>query len=172
MVFSPVMDGLNINRDSNGVVTIKSMPILQYVLVAIIILFAIGSLVRGDIVLGIGGLIAGAVIYLRARTSGSPIEFNPITCVFKIGTDPTSVNIPFDDIAGFGVMTVKETGNFTEEKIMVMLKDGKGIYIGTITDANQQKRTEKVSQMIKFLYDSTGIVLSANESDQTAVDKN
>jgi hypothetical protein len=171
MDFLPVMDGQNINRDGNGVVTIKPMPILQYVMVAIIGLFAIGFLVRGDFVLGIGGIIAGVFIFLRARTSGAPLEFNPITRIFKIGTDPKSVNIPFDDMAGFGVETQKETGNFTEEKIMVMLKDGRGIQIGVITDANEKNRQEKVSRMMEFLYKTTGIVLNVNEDNELVVEK-
>lgn len=172
MELPPVMDGQSINRDSNGVVTINPMPTLQYVLLVIIILFSIGFLVRGSIIFGIGGIITGIYIYFRARNSGAPIVFNPLTRILKIGIDPNSFNILFDDIDGFGVISQKETGNFTEEKIMVMLKDGKGIHIGTITDANQPKRAEKVSRMINFLSDSTGISVNITESDQTGIEKN
>jgi hypothetical protein len=168
----PVLDGQSVNRDSNGVVTIAPMPTLQYVLLVIIIIFAIGSLVRGSFVLGIGGIVAGIYIYFRTRYSGTAIVFNPSTRILKIGTDPHSIAIPFDNIAGFDVTTVKEGSNFTEEKIMVMLKDGSGIHIGTITDANQKNRAEKVSRMINFLYATTGIVPTIPEPDQTATEQN
>jgi hypothetical protein len=172
MELLPVMDGQSINRDSNGVVTIAPMPTLQYVLLVIIILFSIGFLVRGSIVYGIGGIVAGIYIYFRTRYSGTSIVFNPSTRILKIGTDPNSIAIPFDSIAGFDVATVKEGSNFTEEKIMVMLKDGQGIHIGTITDANQHNRAEKVSRMINFLYATTGIVPAIPEPGQAGKEQN
>jgi hypothetical protein len=168
----PSMDSKTIKCDSNGVVTIKPMPLLVYVMGVIIGIFGIGAFARGEILLGISGVVAGIIIFLRARNMGTIFEFNPKTRIFKIGSNSNAIAIPFDDIAGFGVSSEKETGNFTEEIILVMLKDGRGINIGVITDANEKKRQEKVSNMTKFLYEATGIVLNVNEYNQSGVEKN
>jgi hypothetical protein len=131
----------------------------------IIVIFSIGFLVRGSILYGIGGIVAAIYIYFWTRDSGSPIEINPLTRIMKFGMDPNSINLSFDNIASFDVITQKQSGNFTEEKIMVVVNDGQGIHIGTITDANQQNRAEKVSRMINFLYDTTGVVRTFTEPD-------
>jgi hypothetical protein len=169
----PSMDSQNIERDSNGVVYIKPMPILVYAVGVAIGIFAIGALVRGEIGLGIAGIVLGIIVFLRSRSGmGSSLEFNPKTRAFKIGSNSNAITISFDEIAGFGVATQKETGSFTEKRILVILKDGRAIEIGVITDANEKKREEKVSNMIKFLYETTGIVLNVNEDNQSGIEKN
>ncbi len=163
----PSMDSKKIERNSNGVVYIKPMPIFVYVVGAAIGIFAIGALVRGEIVLGIAGIAAGIFYFLRSRSEMGPsLEFNPKTRTFKIGLDSNAIAISFDEIAGFGVATQKETGSFTEKRILVVLKDGRAIEIGVITDANEKNREEKVSNMIKFLSETTGIVLNVNEGEK------
>jgi len=168
----PTLDSKAIQCDKNGVVTIKPMPLLEYVLGIIIGLFGIGAFARGIILPGILGVVVGIIVFLRARNAGLIYEFNPIKRQFKIGSNPNAVTIPFDDITGFGVSSEKESGNFTEERIFVMLKDGNGINIGVITDANEIKRRDKVANLIKYLYESTGIVLNVNEADLSGVEKN
>jgi hypothetical protein len=153
----PSMDSRNIECDSNGVVTIKSRPLVGYVVWGIVVILGIGALVRGEITLGIVGIVAGVIAFIRSRSQGTSFEFNPKTRIFKIGSGPKAINISFDDIAAFAVATEKETGNFTKEEIMVVLKDGKGIQIGVITDANEKAREEKVANLMKFLNKTTGI---------------
>lgn len=166
----PSMDSRNIARDTNGVVYIKPMPVLSYVIGGIIGIFAVAALSRGQIVMGIAGIAAAAVTILRAANTGPSFEFDPNTRTFKAGSGPNAIAIPFDEIAGFGVSTEKERGNFTEERIMVMLKDGSGINIGVITDANAKMREEKVSNLMKFLYEVTGIVLDVNADVRSEVE--
>jgi hypothetical protein len=168
MNFLPSMDNQNIDRDGNGVVYIKPMLVLAYVVAGALGIFALGAFVRGDIGLGLAGIAIGIFAFFRLKSGNQPpMEFNPGTRIFTIGTGLAAIRIAFDDIAGFGISTQIETGNFTQEKVLVMLKDGQSIQIGVITDANQQKRKEKVSHMMKFLYESTGIVLNVNENTQS-----
>ena len=91
--------------------------------------------------------------------------------MFSIGGSQKSFSISFDEIAGFGVEAIKEKMNFTEEQILVILKNGGGIHLGTITDANQQKRAEKVAKMMSFLSESTGIGTIENGSNQNDIAK-
>jgi hypothetical protein len=153
----PSMDGKMIECDGNGVVTIRSNPLLVYVMGVIIGIFGIGYLARGGILLGIVGIIVVVSCFVWARIIGILFEFNPNTRILKIGSRPKAINISFDEITGFKVSTVKETGNFTEKKILVVLKDDKTIEIGVITDANEIKREEKVCKMLDFLKNKTGI---------------
>ena len=165
MQVSPYMDGQNIDCDSKGVVTIKPSLILAYIVGGAAGLFGIGALVNGDIFEGIIGIIVGVVTVLWARSRGTPLEFNPQTRILKIGIGSKAVNIPFDDITGFAVATQKEAGNFTEEKIIAVLKDGQMIQLGVITDANEKARKEKVSVTMEYLYRKTGIVLNVAEGN-------
>jgi hypothetical protein len=158
----PSMDSKAIECDSNGVVTIKPRPILGYVVGVIIGMFGLGYLARGEILLGIFLIVAVVIVFLWARNSGTSFEFNPKTRIFKtrifkIGSGSKAIDISFDEIAAFGVATEKETGNFTEKKILVVFKDGSSIQIGVITDANEKLREEKVSKMMELLNKTTGI---------------
>jgi hypothetical protein len=153
----PSMDNKMVECDSNGVVTIKPNPLLVYVMGVIIGIFGLGYLARGGILPGIVGIVGGVIVFLWARNMGTSFEFDPKTRIFRIGSGPQKTNISFDDIAAFNVATVKETGNFTEKKILVVLKDDKTFEIGVITDANEIKREEKVTKMLEFLNKKTGI---------------
>ncbi len=163
MQVSPYMDGRNIDCDSKGVVTITPSLILAYVVAGAAGLLGIGALVNGDIFWGIVGIIAGVITVLLAKSRGTSLELNPQTRILKIETGPRVVNIPFDDITCFGVATQKETGNFTEERIIAVLKDGSGIQLGVITDANEKARKEKVAVTMEYLHKKTGIVLNVAE---------
>jgi len=168
----PSMDSQNIERDSNGVVSIKTVPILAYAVAGSVGLFSIVPLLRGEFLLGVAGILAGIFVFMQARSGmGATLEFDPNIRVFKIGSNLNATTISFDEIAAFGFSTQKEPGNFTKEEIMVILKDDRAIQIGVITDANETKRKEKVSNMIKFLYETTGIVPKINEGDQSQVEK-
>jgi hypothetical protein len=168
----PSMDSKLIQCDRNGIVTIKPMPILVYAFGGIIGLFGIGAFTSGNILLGISVVTALIIIYLRLIISWTLFEFNPKSRIFKIESNSNSVAISYDDIAGFGVSTNKETGNFTDERIIVILKDGSEINIGVITDAKEKKRLEKASNLMKFLYESTGIVMNVDKDNLPLVEEN
>lgn len=160
----PSMDSQKIERGSNGVVSIKTVPILPFAVAGAALLFSIVPLSRGEFVLGIAGIAAGVIIFARAKGSaGATFEFDPNTREFRIGPPANTTIIPFDEITAFGFSTQKESGSFTREEIMVILKGDRAIQIGVITDANEKNRAEKVSNMIKFLYETTGINPSVEE---------
>jgi hypothetical protein len=52
---------------------------------------------------------------------------------------------------------MKERGNFTEKKILVVFKDNRTFEIGVITDANEVNREDKVVKLLEFLNKKTGI---------------
>jgi hypothetical protein len=153
----PSMDSKTIECDGNGIVTIKPNPLLVYVMGVIIGIFGLGYLARGGILPGIVGIVAGVITFLWARNMGTSFEFDPKTRIFKMGSGSRTTKISFDDIAAFDVATVKERGNFTEKKILVVFKGGRTIEIGVITDANVVNKEEKVVKILEFLNKKTGI---------------
>jgi hypothetical protein len=166
MISSPAMDSTSIERDGYGTIFIKPMPIVAYVVVIIIILFALGALVGGQVILGIGGILGGIVFFIILKNAGTSYEFNTQKRLFRIGTGQNSLVIAFDEIAGFSVAPIKDGVNFTEEQILVIMKNGGGVHIGSITEANQQRRAEKVANLMKYLSESTGIGIHENGTNQ------
>jgi hypothetical protein len=158
----PSMDNKTIECDGNNVVTIRSNPLLVYVMGVIIGIFGVGYLAQGGILLGVVGIVAGVMFFLWARNKGTSFEFNPNTRIFKIGSSPKSINVSFDDIAAFDVATMKERGNFTEKKILVVFKDNRTFEIGVITDANEVNREDKVVKLLEFLNKKQGFNIDEN----------
>jgi hypothetical protein len=163
----PVLDSKRIECDNNGVVYIKPRPTLTYVVGGLMALFALGYLVLGNIVGMIISIAAVAfiIIQLRSLIKKSSLKFDPKTRSLSLGLDSNSTTISFDDIDGFGLASQQENASFTKEGILAILKDKRTIFIGDITEPNEEKWEEKVSNMIDYLYDITGIEEDDNDSD-------
>ena len=170
----PYFNDRTLDRDANGVVSIKPMLFTWNLLWGIMAVVALAAITHGYYLSG-GSLLIVSIIFLSRRAllkfpvtrkilvnvlssrfggfiplaTIPDINFRPNERIITIGEGEEMTTISYDNVLAFSAAS--------DTTIILSLKDGTSVALGAVSETNADKRQERITNLIKYLYDATKI---------------